>query len=68
MAGCGNGKVTPMSDADFVLNYVQACAGGKLAMAECGPIWQMAVIAAFLVLAVAALLILRLRAAAAPRE
>ena len=68
MAGCGNGKVTPMNDADFVLNYVHACTSGKLAMAECGPIWQMAVIAVFLLLALAVLLVLRLRAGAAPRE
>jgi len=57
-----------MSDGNFILNYVQVCASGKLAMAECGPMWQMATIAVLLVLAVAALLFLRLRAAAAPRE
>jgi len=57
-----------MSDTDFILNYVQGCASGKLSLSECGPIWQMALIAAFLVLAVAALLLLRLRAGAAPRE
>ena len=57
-----------MSDTDFILNYVQGCASGKLSLSECGPIWQMAVIAALLVFAVAALLILRLRAGAAPRE
>jgi hypothetical protein len=57
-----------MSGANFILNYVQACASGKLSMAECGPIWQMAVIAVFLLLALAVLLVLRLRAGAAPRE
>jgi len=57
-----------MSDGNFILSYVQVCASGKLAMAECGPMWQMATIAVLLVLAVAALLFLRLRAAAAPRE
>jgi hypothetical protein len=57
-----------MSDGNFILNYVQVCASGKLAMTECGPMWQMAVIALLLVLAVAALLFLRLRAGAAPRE
>jgi hypothetical protein len=57
-----------MSNANFILNYMQVCASGKLAMAECGPIWQMAVIAVFLVLALAVLLVLRLRAGAAPRE
>jgi hypothetical protein len=57
-----------MSTGNFVVNYVQACASGRLAMTECGPIWQMGVIAALLVLAVAALLFLRLRAGAAPQE
>jgi hypothetical protein len=57
-----------MSNANFILNYMQVCASGKLAMAECGPMWQMAVIAVFLVLALAVLLVLRLRAGAAPRE
>ena len=50
-----------MSDASFILNYVRACAGGKLALAECGPMWQVLVIVVLLVLAVAALLILRRR-------
>jgi len=57
-----------MSDGNFILSYVQVCASGKLAMAECGPMWQMAIIAVLLVLAVAALLILRLRAGVAQRE
>ena len=51
-----------MGNQHFVLSYVQACTNGKLAFSECGPMWQLAVIAAFLVLAVSALIVLRLRA------
>jgi hypothetical protein len=50
-----------MSGQSFVLTYLQACTSGKLPFSECGPVWQLAVIAMFLVLAVAALLVLRVR-------
>lgn len=50
-----------MSDQNFIVNYIQACTGGKLPFYECGPVWQMFVIAAFLVAAVAVLLVLRMR-------
>ena len=50
-----------MSDQDFIVNYIQACTGGKLPLSECGPIWQLFVIMAFLVAAVAVLLVLRMR-------
>lgn len=50
-----------MSGENFVVAYMQACTGGKLPFSECGPMWQLLVIGVFLVVAVAALLILRLR-------
>jgi len=50
-----------MSDQDFVLTFVKACTSGKLAFSECGPMWHLFIIAALLVLAVAALLVLRFR-------
>lgn len=50
-----------MGDQNFILSYVQYCASGRLALSECGPVWQMGVIAGFLVLSVAALLFLRIR-------
>ena len=50
-----------MSSQNFILNYVQSCASGKLAVSDCGPIWQMAVIAVFLLVAVTALLVVRFR-------
>jgi hypothetical protein len=45
-----------------VLEYVQSCAGGNLGMAECGPIWQLGVIAALLLIAIVALALLQFRA------
>ena len=49
-----------MSNLNFVVTYVQQCTGGKLALTECGPVWQMGVIAVLLVAAVAFLIGLRL--------
>lgn len=50
-----------MGAQNFIVSYVQACTGGKLPFSECGPVWQLFVIAAFLVAAVAVLLVLRMR-------
>lgn len=51
-----------MGSQNFIVNYIQACTSGKLPFSECGPIWQLFVIGAFLVAAIAAFLVLRLRA------
>ena len=53
-----------MGDRGIIIEYARSCASGALRMSDCGPVWQLAVIAAFLVLAIVALVILRLRAAA----
>jgi len=45
----------------LVLEYVKSCASGALGAADCGPIWQLGVIAALLLLAIAALALLQLR-------
>jgi maltodextrin utilization protein YvdJ len=50
-----------MSGQNFILSYVSSCASGKLGIAECGPVWQILVIAVFLIVAVVALIVLRLR-------
>jgi maltodextrin utilization protein YvdJ len=50
-----------MGGQNFIISYVQACTGGKLPFSECGPIWQMFLILAFLVAAIAVLLVLRMR-------
>jgi len=49
-----------MNNANFVATYVQACTGGRLALTECGPVWQLGVIAVLLVAAIAFLVGLRL--------
>jgi hypothetical protein len=45
----------------IVLWYVQSCANGTLGASDCGPIWQLGVIAALLLLAVVALVVLQFR-------
>jgi hypothetical protein len=44
------------------VSYVQSCAAGALGRSECGPIWQLLFIGGLLVIAVVALLVMRLRA------
>lgn len=51
-----------MGNQRVVLEYVQSCAGGNLGMAECGPIWQLGVIATLLLIAIVALALLQFRA------
>ncbi len=47
-----------MSDANFLLSYVQECASGKVAFNDCGPVWQFGALAAALVVAIILLLAL----------
>jgi hypothetical protein len=56
-----------VGDRGIIIDYVQSCTAGALGMSDCGPVWQLSVIAGFLVLAVAALVVLRLRAIAGAR-
>lgn len=49
-----------MIDENFVFTYLKACGTGQLALAECGPVWQMGIIGLLLASAIAALLVLRL--------
>jgi hypothetical protein len=56
-----------MGEGEIIIEYVRSCAAGALRMSDCGPVWQLGVIAAFLVAAVVALVVLRLRAAALAR-
>jgi hypothetical protein len=51
-----------MNNTDFIVTYVQTCASGKLGVSDCGPVWQLSVIAALLLIAIVTLLVLRLRA------
>ncbi|MBM3358137.1 MAG: hypothetical protein FJY54_10475 [Betaproteobacteria bacterium] len=50
-----------MNDLELVWDYVSRCAGGALALSECKPVWQLAVIALLLGIAVTALIVARLR-------
>lgn len=51
-----------MNNLDFVVTYVQSCTAGRLGVSDCGPVWQLGVIAVLLVVMVTVLLVLRLRA------
>lgn len=50
-----------MRDQQFLLEYVQSCTNGSLGSADCGPIWQLSVIAALLLASIMTLVVLRLR-------
>ena len=54
-----------MGDRGIIIEYVRSCTAGALGMSDCGPVWQLGVIAGFLVLAIVTLVVLRLRAVAA---
>jgi hypothetical protein len=56
-----------MGDRGIIIEYVRSCTAGALGMSDCGPVWQLGIIAAFLMTAIMTLVILRLRAAAAAR-
>ncbi len=49
-----------MGDENFILIYVQACTGGKLAFADCGPVWQLGIIATLLTIAIMFLVLPRI--------
>jgi hypothetical protein len=57
-----------MNNTDFIVTYVQTCASGKLGVSDCGPVWQLSVIAALLLIAIVTLLVLRLRARSVSAE
>ena len=56
-----------MGDRDIVIEFVKSCTAGALGISDCGPVWQLGIIATFLVIAVATLVVLRLRAIAQAR-
>ena len=49
-----------MGNLSFLITYVNSCTSGKLAIADCSVVWQLGVIVLLLVLAVSALIALRL--------
>ena len=56
-----------MGDRGIIIEFVRSCTAGTLGMSDCGPVWQLGIIAAFLAAAIVTLVVLRLRAAALAR-
>lgn len=50
-----------MNNENFVINYVHACSSHQLPLGDCGPVWQLGIIATLLVMAIASLVILNFR-------
>jgi hypothetical protein len=50
-----------MRDQQFLLEYLRSCTDGSLRSIDCGPVWQVSVIAVLLLAAIVTLLVLRLR-------
>jgi hypothetical protein len=48
-----------MLSQNFVVGYVKVCTGGQLPLSECGPVWQLGIIATLLAFAVLTLVALR---------
>jgi hypothetical protein len=57
-----------VGDRGIIIEYVRSCTAGTLGTFDCGPVWQLGVIAALLVIAIAALVVLRVRAAIRARS
>ncbi len=51
-----------MKNLEFIWRYVNSCTSGALMPSECGPVWQLGVIAVLLCIAVITLVVIRLRA------
>ncbi len=49
-----------MDNGNFILSYVQACASGRLALSDCGPVWQLGIIATLLMGGIMLLVLLRI--------
>ena len=57
-----------MNNLNLLVTYVQSCTSGKLGVGDCGPVWQLGVIAALLIIMVTALIVMRVRARLQPEE
>lgn len=57
-----------MGSANFILSFVQACASGKLSFSECGPFWQLGLIALLLGVVVLILITLITRSEVKPHK
>jgi hypothetical protein len=50
-----------MNGNSFVWSYLQMCGTGKLPLSDCGPVWQIGIIAVILTSAIALLIVLRIQ-------
>ncbi len=50
-----------MNNENFVLHYVQACSSNQLPIGDCGPVWQLGIIAVLLIMAIGSLVVLSFR-------
>ena len=50
-----------MGNRGIIIEFLRSCTAGSLGVSDCGPVWQLGIIAAFLVAAIATLVVLRLR-------
>ncbi len=50
-----------MNNENFVISYVHACSSNQLPVADCGPVWQLGIIATLLVMAIISLVIMNFR-------
>gem|GEM_PF-1051378 len=57
-----------MDNKNFVLSYVLDCTTGKLSFADCGPFWQLGVMAILLAIAVLFLVALITRPGSQPNQ
>jgi hypothetical protein len=48
-----------MGSGKFVVTYLQACTSGNLPLSECGPVWQLGIIAVLVVSAIIVLIAVR---------
>jgi maltodextrin utilization protein YvdJ len=55
-----------MGAENFIVSYVRACGSGNLPFSECGPVWQISIIAVLLLAAVAVLVVLSFQDHAKP--
>ena len=53
-----------IGNLDFIWRYVDSCARGTLKLSECGPVWQLGVIATLIICGILLLILLRARASA----
>jgi hypothetical protein len=52
-----------MSSVEPIVQYISSCFSGALRASECGPVWQLGIIAVLLVVFIGTFVVLRIRSA-----